>query len=65
MEENMGKRYYAMMINALAGLQDDFDTNSVPDEAKSLLQEVIEICRSDFNIRFGGDELRNYGDNKL
>lgn len=50
------RKYYLSMMNALYGIQDDLDANSSPDEAKHLLTEIIEICRSDFNIRFGGAE---------
>jgi hypothetical protein len=46
------KKYYHSMMNGLFGLTDDFDANSVPEEAKLLLIEIIEICKSDFNIRF-------------
>jgi hypothetical protein len=44
--------YYMEMINALAGLEDDLDANSSPNEAKSKLREVIDICRKDYNDRF-------------
>jgi hypothetical protein len=47
------RRYYASMMNALCGLQDDLDTNRSPDEAKDLFNELIEVCRSDMNIQFG------------
>jgi hypothetical protein len=50
------KKYYASMLNALYGLQDDFDANMVPDEAKDMLLEIIEICKSDFNFQFGDDK---------
>lgn len=43
------------MIGALHGLQDDLDANLAPDEAKETLKELIEICESDFRIRFGDD----------
>jgi hypothetical protein len=41
------------MINAFYGLQDDLDSNLAPDEAKEVLRELIEICESDFRLRFG------------
>ena len=44
------------MLNSMSGLQDDFDANDAPEEARKLLDEMIEICRSDFRIRFGEDE---------
>ena len=45
-------RYYRGMLNALAGLEDDLDANSALEEAKDLLRELIETCRSDFRSRF-------------
>lgn len=45
-------RYYRLMLNALAGLQDDLDANRAPDEAKELLSELLEVCRSEFRTRF-------------
>lgn len=45
--------YYLGMIIALYGLQDDLDSNLAPDEAKETLKELIEICESDYRIRFG------------
>jgi len=47
------RNYYLSMLSALYGLQDDLDANHAPDEAKEMFAEIIEICRSDFNIRFG------------
>ena len=46
------RKYYLSMLNILYGLQDDMDANSVPEEAKVLLAEVVEICQSDFRVRF-------------
>jgi hypothetical protein len=46
------KQYYSYLMNALYGLRDDLDANDAPEEAKSLLIELIEVCRSDFNIKF-------------
>jgi hypothetical protein len=53
MNRDQLKVYYNHMLNYLYGLQDDFDANQVPDEAKSHLKEIIEICESDYRIRFG------------
>jgi hypothetical protein len=43
------------MMNGLYGLQDDFDANNLPDLAKSLLAELIEVCKSEFEARFGSE----------
>lgn len=40
------------MLNSMYGLQDDLEANDAPEEAKVALKELIEICQSDFNIRF-------------
>lgn len=53
MNEKDAKYYYIMMINALCGLQDDFDANGVPDDGKAILAELVEICQSDFRIKYG------------
>jgi hypothetical protein len=41
------------MLNGLRGLQDDLNANSAPEEAKEMLNEVLEICLSDYRITFG------------
>ena len=53
MKSEKSKYYYQAMLNSLSGLQDDFDANQVPDEARALLDELIEICASDFRMKFG------------
>ncbi len=52
MDSRTAKHYYAGMLNALAGLEDDLDANDAPAEAKSLLQDVLILCRRDFEQRF-------------
>ena len=47
------KSFYDHMMNAIYGLQDDFDANNVPESAKDLLREIIEICESDYMAQFG------------
>ena len=49
------ERYYALMLNALSGLQDDLDANWAPEEAKELLSELIAVCRRDYEVRFLDD----------
>lgn len=44
--------HYRSMMNGLYGLMDDFDANEVPEGAKELLLELIEVCKSDFEQRF-------------
>ena len=50
--KDQAERYYQEMLNGLAGLEDDLDANSAPDEAKKLLRDLIAICRRDFEARF-------------
>ena len=51
-DENLAERYYGEMLSTLMGLKDDLDANLAPQEAKDLLVELIEVCRSDFRLRF-------------
>jgi hypothetical protein len=46
------ENYYLAMLNVMAGLRDDLDANGAPSEAKELLQELMEVCKSDYRIRF-------------
>jgi hypothetical protein len=48
-------RYYREMLNGLFGLRDDLDSNGAPEEAKRLLEELIAVCRRDFEVRFLSD----------
>jgi hypothetical protein len=59
MDRTDHRKYYLSMMNVLYGLEDDFDANTVPPEARTLLNEIIEICKSDFNIQFGEDSDSN------
>ena len=54
-DREQAKRYYGEMLNALAGLEDDLDANSAPSEAKSLLHDVLILCRRDYDARFPED----------
>jgi hypothetical protein len=40
------------MMNGLYVLQDDLGANDAPEEAHSLLMELIEGCGSDYRSRF-------------
>jgi uncharacterized protein YeeX (DUF496 family) len=44
---------YRSMINGLYGLLDDFEENDTPLSTREMLSEIIVICKSDFNDRFG------------
>jgi hypothetical protein len=46
------KQYYKSMMNILYGLQDDFDSNDVCEEAKGLLTQLVEICKEDYFLKF-------------
>ena len=49
--------YYKSMLNAIAGLEDDIDANGAPEEALVALRELLEICQSDYRIRFGEEDI--------
>jgi hypothetical protein len=53
------EKYYRSMLNGLYGLVDDFDANHVPDTAKELLLEIIEICKLDLSDRFTSDKAES------
>lgn len=46
------KQFYFSMLTILKGLQDDFDSNDVAEEAKGLLTEILEICQAEYHMRF-------------
>ncbi|WP_221234822.1 hypothetical protein [Sphingomonas aerophila] len=52
MPQDEAQSFYASMLNAMAGLQDDLDANEAPQAAKDLLAEALEECRSDYRVRF-------------
>jgi hypothetical protein len=47
------QKYYFSMINIIKGLQDDFDSNEVNEEAKGLLSELLNLCNDEYSDRFG------------
>lgn len=47
------KQFYAGMLNALRGLQDDFAVANVPEQAREYLKEILGICESDYRVTFG------------
>jgi len=52
---DQAERYYQELLNALAGIENDLDANSAPDRARTLLRDLIAVCRRDFEVRFLGD----------
>jgi LmbE family N-acetylglucosaminyl deacetylase len=56
MDREKARQYYGSMMSQLYGLQDDMDANRAPDEAKTMLAEIIEICRSDMVFQFGEEK---------
>jgi len=46
------EEFYALMLNAMAGLQDDMIANGAPKEAQDLLHRSLTICREDYNVKF-------------
>ncbi|WP_293989455.1 hypothetical protein [Sphingomonas sp.] len=44
------------MLNGLRGLHDDLLANNAPQEAWTLMREIIEICESDYRVTFGHNE---------
>lgn len=55
MGQDEARAFYAVMLNVMAGLQDDLDANDAPQSAKDLLAEALEECWSDFRLRFKVD----------
>lgn len=51
--------YYQSMLNVMTGLEDDIDANGAPEEARVALRELIEICQSDYRIRFGAEGIKS------
>ena len=49
------RRYYEVMLNALAGIEGDLIANDVPEEAIEYVRNAILICNSDFKRRFRED----------
>ncbi len=54
-DANDASKFYRAMLSIMRGLDDDIDANDAPEEAKSLLRELIETCESDYRIRFGSE----------
>jgi len=46
------EEFYALMLNAMAGLQDDLIANGAPKEAQHLFYECLVLCRKDYDARF-------------
>jgi hypothetical protein len=46
------EEYYEMMLNALAGVEDDLLASSAPEEAVQHVREALRICRADFKRRY-------------
>ncbi len=49
------RRSYRLIITQLMGIRDNFDQEFLPQEGRDLLDELVETCLSDYNIRFGSD----------
>lgn len=46
------QQYYEIMLNALAGVEDDLLASSAPQEAVQHIREALRICRAEFRRRY-------------
>jgi len=46
------KEDYELMINSLAGIEEDLMANAAPQEAISYINKALKICLDDFRCRF-------------
>jgi hypothetical protein len=53
--DQKAREYYELILNALAGLEDDLLASGVPPEAVEHLRAALDVCNSDFRKRFGSD----------
>lgn len=50
------KKAYGYIITSLLNIREEFDDAMIPEDAKAVLDELIEMCKSDYRIRFVSDE---------
>lgn len=46
------KEYYEIVLNSLAGMEDDLLASEVPIEAVDYVRKALVICNADFKARF-------------
>jgi hypothetical protein len=52
MDKDKDEQYYLLMLNALAGIEDDLGANQAPKEAINYVRQALDICRRDFTAKF-------------
>lgn len=57
MEKSEQMRFYLIMLNTIQGLEDDIVSNKAPEEALDLVNELYEICKSDYNVKYGDVDI--------
>lgn len=57
MEESDRVKYYLTMLNSIRELEDDIVSNQAPEYALELLNELYEVCKSDYNIKYGENDI--------
>ena len=49
------REYYELMLNALAGLEDDLLANEAPEDAVDHILSALALCTKDFAEKFGSE----------